>query len=126
MYNMEINDILKERGNRYGDLEDNALVSQNIKSIMRLSNNWNSLPEDMKETLDMTASKISRILTGDFNYDDNWADIAGYSKLIVNRINKETTDDRGIRIQQEDSKRETGKRISLSRIWKTLFRDNSS
>jgi hypothetical protein len=38
------------------------------------------------EALDMIAVKISRILTGDPNYSDNWHDIQGFAKLVENRL----------------------------------------
>ena len=37
----------------------------------------------------MIQHKIGRILNGDPNYDDNWKDIAGYSKLIADELNGE-------------------------------------
>lgn len=78
--------VLAQRGSRYGAFIDNATVSQDIKCIMEQSDNWNQLDNDMKEALQMIAHKISRILTGDFMYDDSWIDIAGYAKLVSNRL----------------------------------------
>jgi hypothetical protein len=36
----------------------------------------------------MIFCKITRILTGDPNYTDNWHDIAGYAKLVEIELNK--------------------------------------
>ena len=34
----------------------------------------------------MIAHKIGRIINGDPDYDDSWADIAGYAKLVSDRL----------------------------------------
>ena len=82
----DVDAILNERHNQYGTFAEQALISQNLKSAMRHSPNWQKLPADMKETLEMTATKMARILSGDFTYDDSWVDIAGYAQLIVDRL----------------------------------------
>jgi len=82
----DINDTLAERGSRYADFRDNAIVAQDIKEVFRDSPNWNKLPGYMQEGLDMFASKISRMLTGDFLYDDNIHDVIGYAKLMQDRM----------------------------------------
>lgn len=83
---MDIEETLKERGSRYGDFIDNARIAQGIKDIMRTGGQWNNLDADMKEGLDIIAGKISRLLTGDPLYLDNWHDIIGYTRLIEKRL----------------------------------------
>ena len=78
--------VLSERGSRYGSLMSNATISQGLKEILHSSTNWEAMPPDMREALDMIVHKISRIVEGDFNYDDSWIDISGYSTLIVERL----------------------------------------
>ena len=78
--------VLSERGSRYGSLMSNATISQGLKEILHSSSNWEAMPPDMREALDMIVHKISRIVEGDFNYDDSWIDISGYSTLIVERL----------------------------------------
>ena len=78
--------VLQQRGSRYGEFKDNADISQQLKSVMYSSANYASLPNDMKESLQMIAHKIARILEGDPYYDDSWVDIAGYAKLVANRL----------------------------------------
>lgn len=82
-----VDEILDERHGRYGTFAEQALIAQNLKAAMRHSRNWQKLPADMKEALEMSASKMARILNGDFTYDDSWADIAGYAQLVVDRLN---------------------------------------
>lgn len=83
---------LKERGARYGSFADQGRIEQNIKRAMQDSPNWETLPDDSKSALEMMATKMSRILKGDPEYDDSWRDIAGYSTLIVNRIAADARD----------------------------------
>lgn len=84
--------ILKERGSRYGDFCANAQVSQNIKKAMRDGSNWKELPLSMKESLEMIAHKIGRIINGDPYYKDSWIDIIGYAELINQELNDLTED----------------------------------
>ncbi len=83
---MEIKDTLEERGNRYGSFESQAIISQNIKKAMRNSASWALLAPDQKESLEMFANKIGRILNGDPDYHDSWHDIVGYAKLVADRL----------------------------------------
>lgn len=80
--------VLQERGSRYGEFINNANVSQDLKCIMEQSTNWNNMDNDMREALHMIAHKISRILEGDYTYDDSWVDIAGYSTLVAERLQR--------------------------------------
>lgn len=81
--------LLNERGNRYGRFDRHAMITQQLKNTMQSQPNWLVLHHDQKEALEMIAHKIGRILNGDPNYEDSWADIAGYAKLISNRLLKE-------------------------------------
>ena len=81
-----IQETLAERGSRYGKFAEHANITQRIKYIMQYTQNWNELQEDQKESLEMIAHKIGRILNGDPDYDDSWVDIAGYATLVANRL----------------------------------------
>jgi len=80
--------MLEERGKRYGKFCGHADISQRLKSCMKDTPNWDELSDSQKESLDMIAHKIGRILNGDPIYDDNWVDIAGYATLIVQELHK--------------------------------------
>lgn len=87
----EIDSVLKERGNRYGPFNGHAVITQRLKDVMqnKLTNvftNWDNLSPDKKEALEMIAHKIGRILNGDPEYADSWVDIAGYAKLVADRL----------------------------------------
>lgn len=80
---------LTERGNRYGQFKDHASASQELKAVMRDRmgpNKWDGLDADQREALEMIAHKIARIINGDPNYADSWVDIAGYAKLVSDRL----------------------------------------
>jgi hypothetical protein len=79
---------LAERGARYGEFAEQARITQRLKEAMHKSPNWPRLPDDMKESLEMVASKIARILNGDPDYLDSWHDLVGYPRLIEKRLEK--------------------------------------
>lgn len=82
-----IDNILAERGKRYGDFIDHAAISQHLKQSMACPG-WHELSCDQKEALEMIVHKIARILNGDPNYADSWVDIAGYAQLVANRLTR--------------------------------------
>jgi len=81
---MDITPVLEERGLRYGRFADNSAIAQMLKDVMHKSPNWDKLPMDFKEALDMNASKISRMLCGDWEWLDNPRDIIGFWSLVIN------------------------------------------
>ena len=84
----DVDDILDERAATYGRFVDVAEIAQEIKATIRIgdTNRSEELPADQIEALDMIASKIARILSGDSDYADSWIDIAGYATLVADRI----------------------------------------
>lgn len=83
---MSVSDTLKERAKTYGDFRDIAKISGALQRVMRVTRNWDALPEDAREALQTIASKIARILNGDCEHIDSWHDIAGYATLVENRL----------------------------------------
>lgn len=82
----DIKATLNQRGERYGSFLANATTAQAIKAAMHAAPGWEALAPDQKEGLEVIASKISRALTGDPTYVDNWHDIAGYATLVEQRL----------------------------------------
>ena len=89
----EVDSILDERGKRYGSFTGHATVSQEIQEVIRegFKNSENvssiyDIDDDMAEALFMIAHKIGRIVNGDPWYADSWIDIAGYAKLVADRL----------------------------------------
>lgn len=86
MATTDIDSTLAERGKRYGTFAAHARITQDLKDAMRDTPNWEKLAPDQREALEMTAHKIGRILNGDPDYADSWVDIAGYTKLVADRL----------------------------------------
>ena len=84
-----INNILDERGSRYGDFSSNATTTQLIKQAINLGDNTDKLSFYQREALEMIAHKISRIVNGDANYMDSWVDIIGYAQLVIDKLQRD-------------------------------------
>lgn len=89
---------LAQRGSRYGDFTDHAMLCQEFKAVAYsfspVANPdykpWEHLGAVKQQALEVIFDKIARILSGDPNYDDNWHDIQGYAKLVEDRLPKVT------------------------------------
>ena len=80
---MNIDETLKDRGSLYGDYETLATTAQQLKDVVRMGQNYDSLSMPMKESVDMICHKIARIVNGGQPQEiDHWHDIAGYAKLV--------------------------------------------
>lgn len=79
-------ETLQERGSRYGDFSDHARVCQNIKRELYSAPNAFALNDVQRQSLDVIADKMARIVCGDPNYGDNWHDIQGYARLAEERL----------------------------------------
>jgi hypothetical protein len=83
---MKLSDILAERENTHGDYTDHARATQQLLELMMARPGWHKLTYVQRESLHMFAHKIGRILVGDPNVRDHWADIAGYAQLAADRV----------------------------------------
>lgn len=81
-----IDATLAERGSRYGEFKDHAVIAQDIQDAMRKPAGWTALAPDQKQALTVIADKIARMLNGDPDYLDNWHDIIGYATLVEKRL----------------------------------------
>lgn len=81
-----IDDILEERGSRYGKFKDHARITQQLKAMMMQGPSFRTLSTSQWEALEMIAHKIGRIVNGDPSYIDSWDDIAGYAKLVADEL----------------------------------------
>jgi hypothetical protein len=80
---MDVNDTLSTREGQYGQYKVVSQISQDIKNIMRQSPNYYVMPDYARESLDMIANKMARILNGNYYLNDSWHDIGGYAALVV-------------------------------------------
>ena len=87
----KIDETLAERQAQYGCFEDVAFVTESIMGILSKvrGNGLQDLPNPHRMALYMIASKMARIVNGDFNHLDSWHDIGGYAKLIEKLIEGE-------------------------------------
>lgn len=85
----DVTETLSQRGTRYGSFTGHAEVTQALKEVIReaLESRQKVLAPDQQEALDMITHKIGRIINGDPDYADSWHDIAGYAKLVDDRLN---------------------------------------
>jgi len=91
-----IEKTLKDRGSKYGDFKEHAEITQTLKRIIQveLSKRDKTLSDDQIEAIEMIFHKIGRIINGDPNYSDSWIDIAGYAKLVADRLDTENIDEK--------------------------------
>ena len=84
----DINQTLTERGSRYGTFTGHAKITQELKQAIfrHVDHTKVDLSDDQQEALEMICHKIGRIVNGDPNYADSWVDIAGYAKLVADRL----------------------------------------
>jgi hypothetical protein len=80
--------ILDTRASDYGTFGDNARLAQALKRAMaeHAEDHGRTFTDDQWEALEMIATKMSRIVNGNPNKADSWDDIAGYAKLVSDRI----------------------------------------
>lgn len=80
--------ILDSRAKDYGAFADNARLAQALKRTMAdHADEMGSLFADEQwEALEMIATKMSRIVNGNPDKIDNWDDIAGYAKLVADKL----------------------------------------
>lgn len=81
-----IDQVLEERGKRYGVFSVHADITQNLKHVLKCYKGWDKLSNDKKEALEMIMHKIGRIINGDSGYKDSWTDIVGYAKLVEDSL----------------------------------------
>lgn len=84
----EIDEVLTARHNNYGTFYDLAALAQSFKNVMmsHLRQHDKNLIVDQQEALEFILTKIARILNGNADNVDSWVDIAGYAKLVADRL----------------------------------------
>ena len=87
-----VNTILQERALQYGTFVSLAKTAQEFKSVLyrELGSRNKRLADDQSEALDMIFHKIARIINGNADHIDSWADIAGYATLVAGRLQGRT------------------------------------
>jgi len=85
---VDIDVTLANRGSRYGAFGGQSFVAYTLKNTLRVHANKNNkaFSFDQAEALDMICTKLGHIVNGDPDYVDSWVDIAGYAKLVADRL----------------------------------------
>lgn len=83
-----VDTIIDARAKEYGSFVQNARLAQELKRAMaeHAAALGKTYTDDQWEALEMIASKISRLMTGNSDHEDSWRDIAGYATLIADRL----------------------------------------
>lgn len=85
---INVDATLVERGKRYGTFKGHAEVTYKLKNVLRAHADkmHRTFAFDQAEAMDMICHKLGRIVNGDPDYVDSWVDIAGYAKLVADRL----------------------------------------
>ena len=77
------NPILNERQSTHGDFSNTAGTAQKVKGVLRHTAQASGvrLTSVQWEVVDMIATKLARVVSGNPNELDHWKDIAGYADL---------------------------------------------
>ena len=79
--------VLAEREATHGNFATTALIAQRFKDVSKSTPNWSgNLTDVQRETLEAIFTKIARILSGDPNHRDHWADIEGQARLASEQL----------------------------------------
>lgn len=83
-----VDEVLDQRAVDYGAFKDGAALMQGIKRLMaeHAQKHGKTFADDQWEALEMIVHKIGRIVNGNADKVDHWTDIAGYAKLVADRL----------------------------------------
>ena len=84
----DVDETLDERAKDYGKFKDGAALMQGIKRLLadHAASHDKTFADDQWEALEMIVHKIGRIVNGNPDKVDHWVDIAGYAKLVADRL----------------------------------------
>jgi hypothetical protein len=85
---VDVDETLDTRALSYGKFKDGAALMQGIKRQManHAQKHEKTFADDQWEALEMIVHKIGRIVNGNPDVVDHWVDIAGYAKLVSDRL----------------------------------------
>jgi len=89
-----VEDVLKERGTRYGAFINQAGIAQGLHQVIEFGMQVTGKTRfdfyvDELEAINMIVNKLARIINGDPHYSDSWRDIAGYATLVADRLDND-------------------------------------
>ena len=80
--------VLDDRAKDYGKFIEGAEIMQMLKRLVHnyVEQRGTQLAFDQREAIDMIIHKLGRIINGNPDKVDHWTDIAGYAKLVADRL----------------------------------------
>jgi len=83
-----VDTVLDTRAQDYGAFKDGAQLMQGLKRLMadHAQRHNKTFADDQWEALEMIIHKVGRIVNGNPDKVDHWTDIAGYAKLVADRL----------------------------------------
>lgn len=78
---MNLDENLRDKATSNGPFEDTSQLAQAFKFALRRGRNWEAIPPESKEALELISSYIARILTGDASEAKHWNGIAMLARL---------------------------------------------
>lgn len=87
----KVETIIAARKSKYGEFRDNAELTQRAYDVFQMFPGWANMDYGKRHGVYMILHKIARAVCGDANYDDNWVDIEGYTKRIIEDLKKPET-----------------------------------
>lgn len=84
----DVDETLDNRAQDYGKFIEGAEIMQMLKRIVHnyIEKRGTKLAFDQREAIDMMIHKLGRIINGNPDKVDSWVDIAGYAKLVADRL----------------------------------------
>lgn len=84
----QVDEVLDTRAVDYGKFKDGAELMQGMKRLLanHAQKHGKTFADDQWEALEMIVHKIGRIVNGNPDKVDHWTDIAGYAKLVADRL----------------------------------------
>ena len=84
---MEGKGIADIREATHGSWKESSAVADSLTAICESKDNWKHMTSSQKHALRSIIVKMSRILSGNPNTVDHWADIEGYAHLAKVDLN---------------------------------------
>lgn len=83
-----VDGVLDSRAQDYGAFKDGAALMQSLKRTLadHAQRHNKTFADDQWEALEMIIHKVGRIVNGNPDKVDHWTDIAGYAKLVADRL----------------------------------------
>jgi hypothetical protein len=83
-----VDQVLDSRAKDYGKFIEGAEIMQMLKRLVHnyIEDRGTPLAFDQREAIDMIIHKLGRIINGNPDKVDHWVDIAGYAKLVAERL----------------------------------------